>query len=426
MVARASACRDISFDNNNLISMPQDTAINTISIEGPKVVGNLVSNTISNSIIGLSDVAINSASITGPSIIVESSINNIISTSITGLSNPNINKAEIKGKSYSTTVLKTQENKISKPEDEGIALSSYQGKNVTRIYSDHREALENVKTAEDFSKFVDDLLVDTNNWWDKIKLTTITIPTISDTIKDTTINNNKLSHDSAFVYNRAGGSAQFINAALASLKTEALGTTSTFSITGLDNTPAISSSSLSSSNSYLSDLIQNSEDAFNNMFDVNITFKGSEAYHISKCRITNFTAPKREVLTEDIPFMNIKVKKILASSSIEQQQTFNIRIDENYLIWTRLKERMCINEKGDFNIYEYTNASNDEKEATITVTAYKFESSAGPTKTRQWIFYRCRVTNIADFTYNYGSSQGVAGNITFIYSQFDEKDSNFS
>jgi len=172
------------------------------------------------------------------------------------------------------------------------------------------------------------------------------------------------------------------------------------------------------SNTFLDTLIQTGPDASLNLFSVSFKPIDDTLYNSQlSCRTTTFVTPKRNVVTTDILYQNIKIQKVASGSEIDKTVNFNIRLDDNYELLSYLRSKQCINGLGEF-------VEDVDKRFTITVDALKpygsLLSNEQYTSIYRWKFYDCYITTVGDISFGYENSGAPNVVVSFVYSYFEE------
>lgn len=169
---------------------------------------------------------------------------------------------------------------------------------------------------------------------------------------------------------------------------------------------------------FLQNLIQTGPDASLNLFAVNFLPFGETDYdNMLSLRTTQFPTPKRDVSTASLLYQNIELKKLVPSSSIDREITFNVRVDNYYNILSKLRSKQAIDDIGLFD-------SNEEDSYTIIVDALRPYMSLGTTEqyitAYRWIFYDAYIKNIGSMNFSYESAATGTTTVGFVYSRFEE------
>lgn len=169
---------------------------------------------------------------------------------------------------------------------------------------------------------------------------------------------------------------------------------------------------------FLQNLIQTGPDASLNLFAVNFLPFGETDYdNILSLRTTQFPTPKRDVSTTSLLYQNIELKKLVPSSSIDREISFNVRVDSYFDILAKLRSKQAIDDIGLFVLDE-----NDSY--TITVDALRpydsLTSSEQYITTYRWVFYDAYIKSIGSMNFSYDSATTGTTTVGFVYSRFEE------
>ena len=175
-------------------------------------------------------------------------------------------------------------------------------------------------------------------------------------------------------------------------------------------------------NNYLSDLINTGADAFSNLFKVTFEWLESTTGNLNdkvtnlSARVENFSAPEKSVTTTVLTYQNTFINvPFPTDTAISKKSTFRFRVDENYLLYSTLKQYVSLKNYSDFDLSNFY--SKDNASLQITVTSYKPSGS----EIYEWKFKNCRVLSVADVTYEYGNSNALAINVEFSWDSLEER-----
>lgn len=178
-------------------------------------------------------------------------------------------------------------------------------------------------------------------------------------------------------------------------------------------------------NNYLSDIIGTGADAFSNLFKVDFRWPNNNLGDLNdqinnlSARIENFSAPEKSVVTTTLNYQNTFINVPLpANSNTSKKSTFRFRVDENYLLYSALKQYIPLRNYSDFDLNSFY--SKDDTSLQITVTSYKPGGSEGDIPIYEWKFSGCRVLSVAEVTYEYSNSNALTINVEFSWDSMVE------
>ena len=175
---------------------------------------------------------------------------------------------------------------------------------------------------------------------------------------------------------------------------------------------------------FISTLMNTGADAYSNLFRATLTFKetavprleGATASDMS-FRIIGFPqTPSRDVVTQDISYMGISVSIPVFGSTLKRSGTFVIRVDEDYLVYDRLRDLQCVTDDGvfhKFDINKFNLKIEVFRPSQDTSSIYDYCCIY------EWNFYDCYITTVSPVAYNYDSSNAVTATVGFIYKSFN-------
>lgn len=169
---------------------------------------------------------------------------------------------------------------------------------------------------------------------------------------------------------------------------------------------------------FLQNLIQTGPDASLNLFVVNFQPHGDSEYdEVLSLRTTQFPTPKRDVETTSVVYQNIELKKIVPSSQIDRELTFNVRIDSYFDVLTKLRSKQAIDSNGLFVLDE-------DDSYTITVDALRPYDSLTVSEqyisTYRWVFHDAYIKSVGSMNFTYDSDATGSTTVTFVYGQYEE------
>lgn len=183
---------------------------------------------------------------------------------------------------------------------------------------------------------------------------------------------------------------------------------------------------LNSSN-FIQTLINSGADASLNLFEVTFQpMQGNDMTTVKEsfsCRITQIAnLLQRDNATVEIGYQNISIPIISTGTSINRTLGFSIRLDDDYYIFSKLRELQSIDEFG--NIIQ-----NENKKVKITLKALKplSTSSIGTNNyftVYQWEFFDCYITSVSAITYSYDSNTTATASVNFIWKHCTESSVN--
>lgn len=174
---------------------------------------------------------------------------------------------------------------------------------------------------------------------------------------------------------------------------------------------------------FISTLMNTGADAYSNLFRATLTFQRTEVPQLSNInsssmsfRITGFPqTPSRDVVTQDIPYMGTSVSIPVFGSTLKRSSSFLMRVDEDYIIYDKLRNMQGVNDDGVFKKLD-TNRFNLKIEAfrpsQDTSSIYDYCCIY------EWNFYDCYITTVSPVAYNYESSNAITATVGFIYKTF--------
>lgn len=183
---------------------------------------------------------------------------------------------------------------------------------------------------------------------------------------------------------------------------------------------------LNSSN-FIQTLINSGPDASLNLFEVTFQpMQGNDMTTVKEsfsCRITQLAnLLQRDNITVDIGYQNISIPIISTGTSINRTLGFSIRLDDDYYIFSKLRELQSIDEFG--NIIQ-----NENKKVKITLKALKPLNTPSMSANNyftvyQWEFFDCYITSVSAITYNYDSNTTATASVNFIWKHCTESKVN--
>lgn len=174
---------------------------------------------------------------------------------------------------------------------------------------------------------------------------------------------------------------------------------------------------------FISTLMNTGADAYSNLFRATLTFGETALIRLSEMttpemsfRIVNFPqTPSRDIVTQDIPYMGTSVSIPVFGSTIKRSSSFVIRVDEDYLVYDKLRKLQCVNDDGvsqklDVNKFNLKIEAFRPSQDTSSIYDYScvFE----------WNFYDCYITTVSPIAYSYDSSNAISATVGFIYKNF--------
>lgn len=192
-------------------------------------------------------------------------------------------------------------------------------------------------------------------------------------------------------------------------------------------------------NSFLTQLIQESADAQNNLYKATFSFSVVVVRGITdkkvkeildgngtslSVRLTKFNSPARSVQTVSLPFQNINMNIPVVSSNLENKISLSFRVDDNYNLYKLLRECLPLKSTGEWNSKGETSDFKKLQWSSIRVDAFKGGNSEYLTQNKgvvSWKFLNCRLLSLPSLSYSYNSPSTLEISCDFTYERCDER-----
>lgn len=174
------------------------------------------------------------------------------------------------------------------------------------------------------------------------------------------------------------------------------------------------------STSFIQTLINSGADASLNLFE--FTFqpqKGDDLTTVKEtfsCRVTQITnLYQRDNTTTEIGYQNISIPVIGTGTQITRTLGFNVRIDEDYYVYDKLRQLQSIDNFGNITF---------NKNKRVNVTIKPLRPATNGTYyygTYKWKFYDCYIYSVSALTFAYSSATTGDTSVNFIWSYYEEE-----
>lgn len=173
------------------------------------------------------------------------------------------------------------------------------------------------------------------------------------------------------------------------------------------------------STSFIQTLINSGADASLNLFE--FTFQPLEGDDITtvkeafSCRVTQIAnVLQKDNTTSEVGYQNISIPVLNTGTQMTRTLGFNIRIDEDYYIYDKLRKLQSIDNFGNITF---------DKKKRVNITVRPLKPASNGTYyygAYQWKFYDCYIYGISALTYAYSGAETGNTSANFIWSYCEE------
>lgn len=174
---------------------------------------------------------------------------------------------------------------------------------------------------------------------------------------------------------------------------------------------------------FITTLINTGADASLNLFQATLSLRNTELNtelnsSLLSFRITSLPqTPSRDVVTQELPYMGTSISIPVFGSTLKRASSFTIRVDENYKVYSSLRELQCVNDDGVFTL-------DKNKRFNLKIEAMRPTQDTSSIydycTVYEWDFSECYITTVSALAYNYDSSSQATSTVGFIYRDYNE------